>query len=157
MNFISGETISEILKHYSPNCRPLKSATIEYPVIKGTFRIGKTFYYLPALEHATDIEIQLCLNQLAYAGIAHMMEQEAIPELRGLNFYELQKENMLIIESRKRFRKPIRTDVEIHGELVLRKWKLAGNLLIANSDFQFENRSCIGSLELALIKPSTLT
>ena len=150
---ISKQMIDNVLKHYRPSLRTLKSADLEYPVIRGKFIIGPTYYYIPALKHATDIEIQLCLNQLAYVGIAKSMEQGLIPELSGLDFYELQKENMLIIESRKRFRKPIRTDIEIQGEMILREWKDFGNLFLANTDFQFENRSCFGSLELALVKP----
>ena len=149
--------IDNVLKHYRPSLRMLKSADLKYPVVKGEFLIGRTFYYIPALKHATDIEIQLCLNQLAYVGIAKSMEQGLIPELKGLDFYELQKENMLIIESKKRFRKPIRTDVEIQGEIVLKDWRDFGNLFLANTDFQFENRSCFGSLELALIKPAQKT
>jgi len=150
---IAKKLIDNALKHYRPNLRMLKSASIEYPKINGKFFIGPTYYYIPAFKHATDIEIQLCLNQLAYVGIAKIMQEEMVPELSGLDFYELQKENMLIIESRKRFDNPIRADAEIDGELTLRRLKNVGSLILGNFDFQFENRSCFGSLELALIKP----
>jgi hypothetical protein len=151
---IPKQMIDKVLEHYRPNLRMLKSASLGYPSIKGRFLIGPTFYYIPRLEHAADIEIQLCLNQLAYAGIAEIMEQGVVPELNGLNFYELQKENMLVIESRKRFRRPIRTNAEIGGELILRRWKDVGSLILGNFDFQFENKSCFGSLELGLVKPN---
>lgn len=150
---IQKKMIDKVLQHYRPNLRMLKSANLEYPTITGKFVIGPTYYYVPRFEHATDIEIQLCLNQMAYAGIAEVIQERRIPELSGLDFYELQKESMLVIESQKRFRKPIRTDIEIYGELTLREWRDFGKILISCADFQFENRSCFGSLELALVKP----
>lgn len=151
---VSQELIGKVLEHYRPNLRMLKFAELEYPSMRGKFVIGQTFYYTPSLKHATDVEIQLCLNQLVYVGVAQAMEQGLVQELKGLDFYELQKENMLITESRKRFKKPIRTDIEISGEIAIRRWKQVGNLFLADTDFQFENRSCSGSLELTLIKPS---
>ncbi len=149
---IPQETIYGVLKHYSPGCRPLVSAELDYPLVSGKFVIQPTFYHIPRLEHATDIEIQLCLNQLAYAGVSEAIRLKLIPELNGLSFEEMRKERMLIIESRKRFRRPIKTDVEIRGELNVRDLRDFGNLILGEADFNFENKSCFGSLELVLIK-----
>lgn len=150
---ISKQVIDRVLQPYLANARVLKSAGIDFPMIHGRFLIGPTFYYSPKIEHATDIEIQLCLNQLVYAGVAEIIGQKTIPELDGINFYELQKEGMLIIESRKRFRRQIKTNKEISGEIKLGNWKKVRSLFLSNADFKFENRSCFGELELALILP----
>lgn len=158
---ISKNLIDCVLKGYKPELKVLKSADLEYPnleyylgyyIFRGNFIVGPTYYYTPPFEHATDIEIQLCLNQLADVGIAEMMKMELIKELEGFKFEELQKENMLITESRKRFSRPIRTDKEIYGELRLKKWKDCGDILLGLTDFQFEDRSCFGSLEITIIK-----
>jgi len=148
---IGQNIIDEVLAPYT--VRMLKSAELDYPYIKGKFTIGPTYYHNPSLQHAADIEIQLCLNQLAYAGIAQMIQNKDIPALNGLEFRELRGENMLIRESRKKFRKPIRTDCEIIGELKINRWKDISHLLLGSFDFQFENNSCIGSLELVVVKP----
>lgn len=152
---IPTEIIEDVLRPY--NCKVLKSANLEYPFVRGRFLIGPTYYHIPPFEHATDIDIQLCLNQLAYAGVAEAIRRKIIPELDGLNFDELRTENMLIIESRKRFKRSIRTDVEIGGEIKIARWKEFRGLLLANGDFQFENRSCFGELELAIVKSGALT
>jgi len=149
---ISSELIEKVLRPYKPECRFLKSASLDYPRISGVFLIGQTYYHTPTLKHATDIEIQLCLNQLLYAGVAEMMEKQSIPELEGLSFGELREENMLIVKSEKRFKKPIKTDREIFGEIGVDKWRSYGRLLVAQTNFQFENRSCFGNLELVIIR-----
>ena len=149
---IPEEVINEVVRPYI--CKVLRSASLEYPIIRGSFFIGPTYYYVYPLEHATDIEIQLCLNQLIYASIAEAIRSKLVPELEGLDFDSLRNEGMLIIESRKRFRRPIRTDKEIQGEIEITRMRDAGRLILAQANFQFENRSCFGSLELALIKPN---
>lgn len=149
---ISKHIIDEVLSLYKPEQRVLLVADLEYPIVKGMFLVGPTYYTLFPLKHATDIEIQLCLNQLAYVGIAEAMRQGLISELRGLDFKALQKENILITESTKRFRKLIPTDREIQGELVVERIKTFGDVLIGLTEFQFENRGCFGNLEFAIKK-----
>mgnify|MGYP001602252274 CR=1 FL=1 len=155
MTEITPRQIYEVMKNYRPECRFLKSAQIEYPSIRGKFLIGKTFYHVPPVKHATDVEIQLCLNQLTYVGMLQLFESQNVPELSGLDFSELRTEGMLITESRKRFRKPISTGKEFLGHLNIEEWKNFGNLLVARTKFDFENRSCFGNLELVLVKPMT--
>jgi hypothetical protein len=150
---IGKDLIDKILELYKPEARVLKSGYISFPLLSGKFVIPPCFYANVPLQHATDIEIQLCLNQLAYCGIAEAIRRKSIPELIKLDFFELQKEGMFIIESRKRFRRQIPTQQEIGGEIKLKEWKRVKNLFLAYSDFQFENRSCVGNLELAVVLP----
>lgn len=150
---ITPRQIYEVTKNYRPECRFLKSAQIEYPVIQGKFLVGKSFYHVPSLKHATDVEIQLCLNQLAYAGILQLIESQSVQELAGLDFSRLRGEGMLITESKKRFRKPISTGREFSGHLDIEEWRDFGNIVVARTKFDFENRSCFGNLELVLVKP----
>jgi len=149
---IPPQTIDNVVRPYQVECRVLREARLEYPRIYGKFFIGSTFYHVPTLQHVTDIEIQLCLNQLAYAGIAQAIQYRSIPELDDLSFEQLRKEGMLIIESRKRFRKQIPTCREISGQMNVNEWRDEAGLIRGWANFQFENRSCFGSLELALVK-----
>ena len=151
---ISHELIEQVLARYKPQQRVLVDANLDYPLLEGDFHIGDTYYMNPPLIHATDIEIQLCLNQLVYVGIAEIMREGLVRDLGGFNFLELQGENMLIIESRKRFRRPIPTNRNIHCALNIKRFRGNNGLILSWSDFQFENYSCIGSLELALVKPN---
>jgi len=153
---INKQQIMEVLSIYKPEQRILLSADLQYPIVYGKFKIGQTYYVINPLKHATDIEIQLCLNQLAYVGIDEIMRLGLIPNFNGLSFKELQDENMFILKSNKIFRKPIRTDIEIHGELEFKNQKKYKNTLFTKAHFNFENRSCVGDLELALIKPNPL-
>ncbi len=145
-------SLDEVLDIYKPQQRLLLSARIDYPTIQGQFQIPESCFYANcSLQHATDIEIQLCLNQLAYVGIYEAIRLGIDPELRNLNFKELQREKMLIIESRKKFRKPIPTDKPFNGELTLKDKREQNGIILSTCNFQFEDRSCIGHLELALI------
>ncbi len=154
MTQIPLEVIESTLRIYKPNKRMLKSASIEYPIVRGIFLIGPCDYVQEGISvnHATDIEIQFCLNQLAYTGVAEAIRRQEIPELRGLDFSKLQTNNLFIIESKKRFRRPIRTYQEISGELKLKEWRDDGYMYRGWADFQFENRGCFGGLEFALVK-----
>ncbi len=149
---IQQESLDLVLALYKPEQRLLRTAAINYPTITGSFLIGHCHYTLDQqLDHATDIEIQLCLNQLAYARVYEAIRLELDADLRGLNFKDLQKEGMLIIESRKRFRKQISTDRIMNGSLTMREKRDYKGVLLCWADFNFENRSCFGSLELAIV------
>ncbi|MEK6898662.1 MAG: FcoT family thioesterase [Nanoarchaeota archaeon] len=153
---INQNRIKEMLELYKPEARVLINGQVEYPVLRGEFKIQPTFYTTSHLEHVADIEIQLCLNQLVYAGLSQAIEGKVLPELNGLNFQELQREGCLIIESRKKFRRPIKTDFPIRGDIIINDFGIHQNLILGHAKFDFENRSCIGDLTLALIKKSTL-
>lgn len=149
---VTNEVREEVLAIYRPEQRVLLEAEIEYPEAKGKFRIGPCYYTFVDLKHATDIEIQLCLNQLAFVSVYEGIMNKVHPYLEGKDFKELQEEGMLIVESRKRFRRPIPTDKEIYGEMTLKDLEERHGVIFANADFQFENRSCFGNLELAIVE-----
>lgn len=144
------ERLYSALSVYKIPQKVLSSARLDYPRIEGNFDLGPTYYMNEPLVHATDIEIQLCLNQLAYVGIAEMILQEIKP-FNGLKFNELQKEHMVILESRKRFRRQIPTNRTITGEIAVKGIKQKANTLFVFTDFQFENKSVVGNLELAIL------
>ena len=73
-------------------------------------------------------------------------------DLEGLDFEFLQKEGMYIIESRKRFRRQISPNKIITGNLVITHKRDSKNLLLCEANFSFEDRSCIGELELVLVR-----
>jgi len=145
------ESIREVLSLYKPEQRILQSANIDYPKIEGHFLIGKTYYTLSPFEHATDIEIQLCLNQLAYVGISETIKLSLDPLFKGIDFKNLQKEGMYIIESRKRFKRQINPNKEIEGSILIKEKINKMGIIFCYADFQFENKSCFGNLELAVI------
>lgn len=152
---VNKDRIHEVLKLYRPEARVLVDAELEYPVFRGEFNLPPTFYTISPAEHAADIEIQLCINQLAYLGVAEGIRTQSFSELEGLKFEELQKEGCLIIESRKRFRRPIRTDLPIRGEIRIEDFRDYGKLILGRAKFDFESKSCIGELTLALVKQKT--
>lgn len=147
---ITEEVKGKVLAVYKPQQRVLCEATVDYPSANGKFRIGPCFYALEDFHHATDIEIQLCLNQLLYATVYQAIRDKSHPYL-DKDFEKLQKEGMLIAESRKRFRRPIHTDKEIYGAINIVNLRKRKNVVFANVDFEFENRSCVGELELAIV------
>ena len=151
---IPQQTIDKATAIYPLNWRCLLSADLKYPKISGIFKVEPLLYTSVPLEHVTDISVQACINQLAYAGIAEAIRTEQIPELNGLNFEELKKENMLVIYCSKRFRRTMKTNTEISGEIKVDEWRDWGNLIVGYGKHQFENRSCFGKLECALVKPS---
>ncbi len=148
---ITSQLIEKTLSLYNPSQRLLLSSNMDYPRIGGKFLIGPTYYISSSLKHATDIEIQLCLNQLAYVGVAQAIISK-INKFNGLNFENLQNEGMLILESKKRFKRQIPNNQIISGEINLRRIKEYKNNLFISTDFQFENHSVFGSLELAIVR-----
>ena len=141
----------KVLAVYNPKQRILLGGTIDYPKARGIFKIGPCFYAIGDFNHATDIEIQLCLNQLLYSTVYQAINDKSHPYFDNKDFDKLQKEGMLIAESRKRFRKFIPTDREIYAEINIVNLRKRKNLVFANVDFDFENRSCIGELELVIL------
>ena len=154
MQQVSNKLREQVLELYNPKQRVLLDAYIDYPKIEGTFLIGPCYYANCTLEHATDIEIQLCLNQLAYLGVAEAIRQEVHPLLREKSFSKLQKECIVITESYKKFRKPIPTDRELIGNLVfgnILKSKNKSGIIFSSANFNFENDSCVGNIRFAII------
>ncbi len=102
---ISQELIEKVIEVYKPNYRYLKEATVDYPFAKVRFMLGET-EYVATLQHMTDVEAQLCLNQICYVFFAQgILDQKwELPKTFTLDdFLELRKEGMFIVESHKRF------------------------------------------------------
>ena len=67
-----------------------------------------------------------------------------------INFKNLQKEGMYIIESNKRFKRQISPNKYITGDITIKNKIKRRGIILINTEFQFENKSCFGSLELAI-------
>lgn len=150
---VNQDLIGRTLALYKPEQRVLMSADVDYPLARGIFLIGPTYYTLEPCLHATVIEAQLCLNQLIYVAVAQLIEDKKIPGLRGLDFLALQKEFMLIKRSDIDFKKPLKTSSQIRGEIRFEGYKQRGNLLVSDARFEFEDKSCLGSLRSIIILP----
>ena len=97
----------------------------------------------------TDVEAQLCLNQLAYTLLACSLKNNLIDI--GIDYeesFKLQDEGMFIVKSKKNFKKQIRTDREIKGQIEITKYKKLREIIVAKSIFNFEDNACFGELEL---------
>ncbi len=145
------ERLESVLELYKPDCRYLVEATVKYPKAEGRFKLGDTYYTTRKLEHMTTIEAQLCLNQLCYSAFGEWLLEGRFDEAMTFEEYlELMKENMFIIDSNIRFRKPIPTNGDIHGKIEVMKVKRHGNLYLAFLDYDLEQGKSKGKLELAL-------
>ena len=110
------ERLLKVLELYKPECRYLIRADTEHPKANGIFRLGNTYYTSRKLTHITAIEAQLCLNQLCYAAFGEWLPQGRFDQTISFEkFLELMKENMFIVESNIRFRKPIPASEEVNG------------------------------------------
>jgi len=143
--------LGRVLELYKPDCRYLVEATTEYPKTEGRFKLGDTYYTTKKLEHMTSIEAQLCLNQLCYSAFGEWLPAGRFDETMTFELYlELMKENMFIIDSNIRFRKPIPTNGNIQGQIELMKIKRHGDLYLAFLDYDLEQGKSRGKMELAL-------
>jgi len=151
MEELPQDDLNKVLAVYIPQQRVLKGVVFEHPTYRGAFLIGPT-YYMTHLEHASDIEIQLCLNQLAYASVYQRIKSGKDDYLSGLDFSSLQLEGMFITRSSKKFRRQISTSKIITGEIELAREHHYDTMSIAEVKFQFEDRSCFGELQMAIKK-----
>ena len=140
---ISKELIDRVLAIYKPEQRVLLEAQLDYPVTKGKFFIGHTSYTIQPFKHATDIDIQLCLNQLFYAGLAQLVLINH-EQFRGINFGDIQKEGLLLTRTLKYFKKLIKRDEIFWGEATLEDIRKCKNYFFMKTSFSFEDRSCFG-------------
>lgn len=148
---IQKEEIQRILEVYKPENRWLKEAKLEYPVCYGTFQITPRTYTIEPLSHMTDVEAQLCLNQLAYTLLACSLKNNLINAgLSYEDFFKLQREGMFIVKSKKNFKRQIRTDKEVKGQIEIIRYKKLRDMIIAMSKFNFEDNACFGELELVV-------
>jgi len=152
MREIDHKIIEKILEKYKPNYRYLKKAYISYPSCKAIFRIGET-EYMEDLCHLTDVEAQLCLNQLCYVFFSQIILDKKCKGLENLSLEEylnLEKENMFILESNKKFKNKINSKKDIKGEAQLMNLRKAGKAYIAKVRYSLEENSSYGYLILGL-------
>ncbi len=148
---IPNKKIERILELYKPECRFLIKAPLEASKANGRFRIIENFYATQLVEHMTSIEAQFCLNQLCYAASSEWLADGRFGVTIGFErFLELMKENMFVIDSNIRFKKPIPTNNDIQGQVELMKVRKYGNLYLAFLDYELEQGKSKGNLELAL-------
>ncbi len=149
---ISQELVDKVLAIYKPNYRYLKEACIDFPVSRGRFQLGET-EYVEALQHLTDVEAQLCLNQLNYVFFGNEINSKRWQELKDLTFddyLESRKEGMFIVNSHKIFHKETCTKEPFEGVIRLIRTKKIGSIYLATLDFNLNNGACIGEFSLAL-------
>ena len=138
---------------YKPGYRYLQGAEVNTSGAKGLFKLKST-EYMETMNHMTDVEAQLCLNQIAYVFFAYHAINRTWPEL-GLNtledFLSLTKEGMFVLESRKRFRRETVPAKEFAGTLELRSYtKISTQAFVARLNFDLNEGACRGYLKLAI-------
>jgi len=146
------EIVDKVVQLYKPNYRYLKEAYVDFPIACGIFQLGET-EYCDEIQHLTDVETQLCLNQLSYTFFGQGVIGKRWAGLDDLSFddyLELRKENMFVTESHKKFKREINPKEPFHGEIVLRKMKKHGKLYVAKLDFDINQSASSGRLSLVL-------
>ncbi len=146
------EIIDKVVAVYWPNYRYLKEAEVEYPIGKGQFQLGQT-EYMETLQHVTDVEAQLCLNQLSYVFFGQgVIEKkwEGLDDLTFDEYLELRKENMFVTESHKKFQRKINPREPFYGQIELMKIRRHGNIYIAELVFNLKEGASTGGLSLVL-------
>jgi hypothetical protein len=144
------ERLNKILEIYKPDLRYLVEANVGYPKAEGKFRVSGEAYTTEKLEHMTIIDATAGLNQLCYSAFGEWLLEgrfgEAMPFER---FLKLMKENSFAIDAHIRFRKKIPINREIYGQVEFVKMKRHGGLSLAFLNYDLEQGSSKGCLELA--------
>ena len=146
------ETVDRVVVLYRPNYRYLKEAEIEFPIARGRFQLGET-EYCETLQHLTDVEAQLCLNQLSYVFFGQGIIEKRWEGLEDLTFdeyLELRKENMFVTESHKKFYRETNARDQFYGQMQLMKIRRHGNLYVAKLNFDLNEGASVGQLSLIL-------
>ncbi|MEK6933495.1 MAG: FcoT family thioesterase [Nanoarchaeota archaeon] len=149
---VSKKNIGKVLSLYKPNYRFLEEVDIEFPCAMGKFRL-KEAEYVETLRHVTDIEAQLCLNQLSYVFFGQQIIDRRWQDIKNLSFDEylnLRKEDMFIVESKKKFVREIDSLSAFSGEIKLLDMKKIRRIHLASLDFSLNDGACYGSLKLVL-------
>jgi hypothetical protein len=119
--------LARVLRPYKPHCRYLRSATVRFkegkssdrhPSCVGEFEIPESCY-IDSTGHFNSVEFNICYNQLAYYAIARLIADGSTQLFRNWtldDFWTRQLPNILIIDFRSTFRRPMRGQV-FAGEL----------------------------------------
>ena len=146
------ELVDRVVQVYKPNYRYLKSAEVYFPIARGRFQLGET-EYMETLQHMTDVEAQLCLNQLCYVFFGQgVLEKrwEGLEDLTFDDYLELRKEGMFIIGSHKTFKKETNPREPFEGQMQLMKVRRHKNIYVAKLDFDLNYGASVGELSLVL-------
>lgn len=140
---------------YPKENQVLKTLKVDYPEICGTFILPPTFYLTKPLNHLSDLEVGICLNQLSYIGFMEALKLNQIPCLIPKKVTRIPYESAVIIHSEKRFKKMIDPSKEIHGRINAKRLFNLENSVILLTDFSFEDGKCAGKLHVSLIKKAS--
>lgn len=148
---VSLDMLDKTLSIYKPNYRYLKDAEIDFPRGRGRFHIGET-EYVEALRHMTDVEAQLCLNQLCYVffGQAVIENRHGNSGFTFDDYLDSRKDGMFITTSHKTFRRETNPEEPFYGHINLIKARKQGNIYVAKLSFDLNEAACIGELGLVL-------
>lgn len=141
---------------YKPGYRYLQKAYLVEKGAKAIFRIKRT-EYKKGVGHLTDLEAQVCLNQLCYVFFydyfSNNTPEGVIPLRVGTikQFTKLYQEEFFVLESHKRFRRETVPGEEFVGEIKLTGVeKLSELVYVARLSFNLNKGACRGFLKLAL-------
>ena len=137
---------------YNQKYHFLKKLEIDYPHIQGTFVVPPTFYTVEVLDHLSDVEAQLCLNQLAYIGFMEAIKNKQILSLNSAGAKRISYGAAIIGKSEKKFKGIIDPSKEIHGVLNAKRIFNLEEKIIALTHFDLENGKCTGKLNITLVK-----
>ena len=139
--------LDTVLEPYKPNCRYLKSATVEHgssdPLIKacGIFSIPESCYIVNT-GHFNAVEFNICYNQLTYCLLAKCIECELVDSLAGWDLAEFSRRQLpdfLITRFFSSFRKPLKAD-EFVGRVQLLKVSTRREAIFMKTTCQFDDR-----------------
>ena len=149
---VEQDIISRATEIYKPEFRFIRKAELNYPDCNVIFEVKPGLYTKKPLKFASCADIQFCLNQMAYVSWAQILREEKIDVKQTCeDFLRLCEDGMFVMEQNRKNRKPISLDNLIRGKLTLTDYRDMGKMIIGLADFDIENKSCFGSLKVAII------
>ncbi|HLC46656.1 MAG TPA: FcoT family thioesterase [Candidatus Nanoarchaeia archaeon] len=154
---VSQDIVDRVLELYVPGYRYLQEVDMASPAsseARGRFIIGET-EYREKLNHLTDAEAQMCLNQMCYAFFWQGITQNRWKGLEGLAFadyLDIRKERMYVRESYKKFYRKIEPGFSFYGYISLKKVRKQRDSYVAIVGFDFDEGATKGHLELVLTR-----
>ncbi len=124
--------VEKVLNIYNPSWRYLKEVDVNYPDGTGFFRLDST-EYAETLQHLTDAEAQICLNQLCYVFFGHGIVEGWLKGMEDLSideYLDMRKNHMFVAESRKRFRRETNSREPFYGNVHVTHLRKHGNMQI---------------------------
>ena len=149
---IRQELLDKVLVVYKPNYRYLRQADVEFPVARGRFLLGET-EYAESPSHLTDVEAQLCLNQLSYIFFANEIISGRWSDGRNLtldDYLSLRKEKMFVVDSHKIFHRETNPAEPFNVAIKLAKIRRIRNAHLASLDFNINDGAGVGNLKLVI-------